>query len=180
VKASQALIGVVLVILTSCKPQEPDAPRASSPKVAAASAEEALTEAFISAVNTDDKLKLQALLHSQCRAHITAENQGFFDVAFDRDLALAVPAEYEWGFVRVPEGPLLFANAFTFPVRPTHQLQITFGDDPEKPERITHYVARDGERWALVIPYPTDETLAKMREAGRIPKAPSTATDADD
>ena len=86
-KASQALIGVALVILTSCKPQEPDTPQASSPQVAAASEEAALTEAFISAVNTDDKQKLQALLHSQCRAHITAENQGFFDVAFDRDLA---------------------------------------------------------------------------------------------
>lgn len=179
-KASQALIGVALVILTSCKPQEPDAPQASSPQVAAASAEAALAEAFISAVNTDDQQKLQALLHSQCRAHITAENQGFFDVAFDRDLAQTVPAEHKWGFVPVPEGPLLLSDAFTFPVRPTHQLQITFGDDPEKPERFTHYVARDGERWALVIPYPTDEALAKMREDGHIPKTPNTTKDADD
>lgn len=168
-KASQALIGVALVVLTSCKPQEHDAPQASSPEVAAGSAEEALAEAFISAVNTDDKQKLQALLHSQCRAHITAENRGFFDVAFDRDLAETVPAEHKWGFVPLPEGPLLLGGAFTFPVRATHQLQITFGDDREKPERITNFVARDGERWALVIPYPTDEALAKMREDGNIP-----------
>jgi len=191
VKVSQALIGVTLVILTACKPQEqnapqePDArqaarPKTPSPQVALDPEEAVLAEAFISAVNSDDRQKLEGLVHSQCRAHITPDNRGFFDAAFDHDLAESVPAQHEWGFVRMPEGPPPLSHAFNFPVRPTHQLQITFGDDPEEPERITHYVARDGKRWAIVIPYPTEEALARMREAGRIPNVPSTTTDSGD
>ncbi len=168
------IAGFPLALTASCERREPDGQEMPSKEAYAAPDDAAFAAAYVSAVNASNVEKFRGLLHGKCLSHITEENKDFFDAAFARELAQTIPADHKWGFVPVPEGPLALSDAFIFPVRPTHQLQIVFGQDPEHGRTIAGYVAADEGRWALVIPYPTDETLAKMRRARVLSRTPNT------
>ena len=125
--------------------------------------------AFVSAVNADDEEQLRALVHRKCLAQITEQNEDFYTEAFLQDLISQVPEGYDIEVTPIEEGDaLLLSDQFDYPVRPTHNLRMDFAVSEEFRASIAQQLAPEGDRWAIVIPCPSADTLAAMRESGTL------------
>jgi hypothetical protein len=61
--------------------------------------------------------------------------------------------------------PLLFADKFDYPVRPTHHLQLDFQPEPMRSSTVLLQVAREEGRWYEVTPCPKPATIAAVKAA---------------
>jgi hypothetical protein len=130
---------------------------------------EEFAAAFVSAVNADDEEQLRALVHRKCLAQITEQNEDFYTEVFLQDLISQVPEDYGIDVTPIGmEDQLLLGDQFDYPVRPTHDLRIDFAVNEEYGASIAQQLAPEGDHWAIVIPCPSADTLAAMRESGAL------------
>jgi hypothetical protein len=130
------------------------------------SGHEALARRFVAAVNAGDAIAQVDLLHPATRACLTEETRDFFDEVLARERAHPIPPRYRVAVTPVdPGAPLLMEGAFTYAVRPSHQLQLDWDTGAQASRGVVRYLARDGEAWRIVIGCPTAETLRRGRAA---------------
>lgn len=121
-------------------------------------------ENFIDAINTKNINKLKSLTHPECLAYITEENKEFYD--FSRWFKRNIPNNYKV-FIKEykPEDILPFTEQFTYPVRPTHMIQIDYNIKENSGAAIMLQVAKQGNgKYLQIIPNPKPETIIKSRE----------------
>jgi len=124
----------------------------------------AFVDRYVDALRAKDATKLRALVHPKSLACIRPESAAFFDEVFARRLRDGAAGPYRASAGPIPPGdPLLMEGDLTYPVRPTHWIQIDL--DPDAASSATHFVqvAARGT-WFEVVPCPTPATLAKLRE----------------
>jgi hypothetical protein len=78
----------------------------------------------------------------------------------------SVPANYKWKIAPMPpDQPLMFADKFDYPIRPTHMLQLDFELAPHRGKTMLLHLVREANRWYEMTPCPRPETIAAARAA---------------
>jgi hypothetical protein len=155
-KRSLAVVGAMMLLAASAdlaRSQDDDRARAFVANV-------------VEALNSKSPARRQALLHPRSLPCATIEPDSFYTWMVTRQFKDSVPADYKWKITPVPpEQPLMFADKFDYPVRPTHTLQLDFQLAPHGGKTMLLYLVRDADRWYEMTPCPRPETLAAARAA---------------
>src|SRR5262249_40484672 len=126
-------------------------------------ANQAFVAKFVEAVNGGAAARLP-LVHTKARACATGVVGEWWNVSVARQAKEGVPAQYRWTLKPIPadEQPA-FAEGFDYTVQPTHVLQIDMRPKPYTFRTMLVRLARDGDRWAEVVPCAKPEMQAKIR-----------------
>jgi hypothetical protein len=126
----------------------------------------AFVASIVEALNSKSAERRRALLHPKSLPCATIEPDSFYTWMVTRQFKDSVPEDYRWKITPVPpEQPLMFADKFDYPVRPTHTLQLDFQLAPHGGKTMLLYLVRDANRWYEMTPCPRLETLAAARAA---------------
>jgi hypothetical protein len=108
---------------------------------------------YISAINSKDRAKLNECLYAKSVA-MMAEDQKLSDYWFGHRFKHSIPAGYKVYATAIPsDKPLPFEkDGVVFPVRPTHQVQISFDLTPESGVSIVLWTVCEKEKWYEVVP----------------------------
>lgn len=122
---------------------------------------------YVAAVNAKDVVKLKRLVHPKCLACINDENGDFYDAYFSNEIEDPIPDNYKIIEIK-PIGKdeqLMMSEAFSYPVRPTHWVQIDFEKGPYDSTSILRQIVKHGDTWLMVMPCPTQQTVKWFRES---------------
>jgi hypothetical protein len=127
------------------------------------------TRAFVARVvetiNSKDLERRRVLVHPACQRCTKLAPELFYNVMVARQAREPIPPDYTWKLEPVPAGePLMFADQFDYPARPTHMLQITFTPAPSSSKTLVVQLVREGKSWFEMIPCPKPATIVKARE----------------
>jgi hypothetical protein len=122
---------------------------------------------YVAAINAKDVGKLKRLVHPKCLACITDENRDYYEDYFSHEIKEHIPDDYKISNIK-PIGkdePLLMSEAFSYPVRPTHWVQIDFQKGPYDSTSILRQIIKFNDTWFMVVPCPTSSTVKQFRGA---------------
>lgn len=122
-------------------------------------------EEYMNAVNSDNLDKLKSLIHQKSLSCITEENKEFFDDQFSDQLKKNIPLDHNVYVKEVnPDDKLPFADYFSYPVHPTHLIQINYELGKNKEMNLMIFVVNQNERYLKVLPCPKPGFMKKYRE----------------
>jgi hypothetical protein len=128
----------------------------------------AFVKSLVEAINSKSVAQRKALLHPTSLPCAAGEAAPLFDQILARQMREPVPANPRWSMRALPaDQPLMFADTFDYPVRPTHVLQIDVEQGPTRGRTFLLQVVRDGAAWREVLPCPKPETLVEARAAAQ-------------
>ena len=135
--------------------------------IAAEPGQEQFIAKYIATVNAHDVEQLKRLVHPKCLACINNENQDYFHDYFSREIKESIPNNYKITNIRPISTvePLLMPEAFSYPVRPTHWVQIDFARGAYDFKSILRQIVRVEDAWFMVVPCPTPNTVKRFRQA---------------
>ena len=123
-----------------------------------------LIEAYVAAVNAKDVQKLKACLHPKSIASITDENSDFFEELFARQMKSNIPKDYQVRVNPVRDDQIKsMAGVGTFPITPTHMIQIEWNPSKNSTSAVVLQVVQDGGKWYEMAFVPTQQTLDGWR-----------------
>jgi len=130
---------------------------------------------FVAAINSQSLDRRLALVHVRARPCTAGDVGEWWRDAVVRQAKASVPAKYTTSITPVTE-PLPFGDRFDYPVQATHQLQIDYSTAPYRLRAVIVLLAKDGARWAEVVPCAKPDTVvairanrqARAREAERV------------
>ena len=122
---------------------------------------------YVAAVNGQDIDGLKRLVHPKYLACINNENQAYFHDYFSREIKESIPNNYKIAKITQIGNaePLLMAEAFSYPVRPTHWVQIDFARSAYDSKSILQQIVKVEDAWFMVVPCPTPDTVRRFRQA---------------
>jgi len=129
---------------------------ASSQAFSADPAQELLARQFAAAVQTRESGKMEQLLHPKVRACIDASNREYFDYLIN-NFQNTPPADYIVTITPLQSKtlpPIFPADMFTYPVQPTHQLEIEWNSGPNSYVSLIRTIADVNGTWFVVYPCP--------------------------
>jgi len=140
------------------------AARAPAENVPLTAEQRAFADRYVDAVRAKDVTKLKALVHPKSLECIRPESAAFYDDIFARRVRYGATAPYRASAQPIPPGqPLFLEGEVTYPVRPTHWIQIDLKPDATSSSTLLVQVVTRGT-WFEVLPCPTPATLAKFRD----------------
>ena len=134
--------------------------------VAADPGQEKFIKEYVAAVNAKNIIKLKKLVHPKCLACINDENRDYFDDYFTREIEERIPDSYKIVDIK-PIGKdeaLLMPEVFSYPVRPTHWIQIDFEKGAYASKSVLRQVIKLGDTWFMVVPCPTQQAIKRFRK----------------
>jgi hypothetical protein len=121
---------------------------------------------FVDASNSKSIESRRALLHPKSLPCASTAPEAFYVWMVTRQLKDTIPADYTWKLTPLPPGePLMFADKFDYPVRPTHTLQLDFNLAPPRSKTMVLQLVHEGNRWFEMTPCPKPETIVEARAA---------------
>ena len=154
------LLGCATLFVASSLIRAEDAP----PTPSVSEGQKQLIEAYVAAVNAKDVQKLKACLHPKSIASITDENRDFCEELFAREMKRDIPKDYRVRINPVREDQMKSIVGFgTFPVAPTHTIQIEWNPAPNTTSAVMVYALEEGGKWYDVTFVPTQQTLDGWR-----------------
>ena len=155
-KRGVAAVGAMMLLAVSvdrARPQDDDQARA-------------FVASVVEALNGKSAERRRALLHPKSLPCAIIGPDSFYTWMVTRQFKDPVPADYKWKITPVPpDQPLMFADKFDYPVRPTHILQLDFELAPHRGKTMLLHLVRDAHRWYEMTPCPRPETIAAARAA---------------
>lgn len=113
----------------------------------------AFAAAVVAAINAPTVEARAALVHPAARPCITGEVGEWWRDSVLRQGRPPLPADYRWKVTPLAADEARAASdRFEWPLTPTHVLQIDAQDAPTKSRALLIRLARNGERWAEVVP----------------------------
>ena len=148
-------IGFALAIMVAplaARAQNPFQDPASA-KIAASPEFKAFVDSYVLAINSKDREKLKACLHTKSLP-ILANDKEFSDNWFKNRFSNAIPAKRDVFVTTIArDAALPFAQfGVVFPVRPTHQVQISFDTAPNKKTGVVAWLVMENDKWLEVVP----------------------------
>jgi hypothetical protein len=144
--------------LGASTPARPAAPTADSDR--------RFVSEIVGAINSKSVEKRVALLHSKSLPCVRADGDSIFRDMFVRQARRHIPSNYRSTITPLAKGEgAPFADLFTYPVLPTHVLELTFDTGAASSTTLVLQVAREGGAWREVVGCPKPGTVALMRSA---------------
>ena len=129
-------------------------------------ADQAFVTAFIAAINGGTVAARAALVHPQSRGCLSGEPGEYWAEVVATQAKSPVPAAHRWKITPVPAGQApVFNDHFDYPLAPTHVLQLDIKEAPYSFRVMLVQLAKDGERWAEVVPCAKAKTVIAIRAA---------------
>lgn len=126
----------------------------------------AFVKNLVEAVNSKSLDRRKALVHPKALVCATAERASFYHWMVTQQARDTVPADYKWKITpSPPDQPLMFADKFDYPIRPTHVLQLDFETGPSRSMTMILLIVYDAKQWHEVIACPKPETIAAWQAA---------------
>ena len=126
----------------------------------------AFVKELVEAINSKSLDRRRALLHPKAVPCTHGEPGSFYEETVARQGRRGVPADYTWKLAPIlADQPVMFADKFDYPIRPTHLLQLDFKTGTNSHTTLILQLARDANRWREVTPCPKAETIAEARVA---------------
>lgn len=117
---------------------------------------------WIAAINSKDPARIKRFLHPQVQACMAGPAREFFDFALGQEARNAPIGEYNVTKISAISGPppaFLPPDTFTYPVQPTHEIQLSFGTTV-----LIRYLAVAQGSWYEVYPCPNQKGVAFIHE----------------
>jgi hypothetical protein len=119
---------------------------------------------LVAAINGKNLDRRKALLHPKTLACITPQTQPFIEDSLADQFRYNIPASYASRFEVIPANrPLSVADGVTFPLRPTHQVQLDWETGPQQGVTFVALVAYTGSGWREVWPCISPEKVPAMQ-----------------
>jgi len=129
---------------------------------------EDLAEQFMANVNAKDQKGQWQLLHPRCVKELSSLQKEFIDASIARDFQKTIPKKSSIRVTKLEAEALHFARSLTFPVKPTHRLDMEFstgeGLPLESRTAISRFIAKENGRWFITVPIMSEESLKKRRD----------------
>lgn len=107
-----------------------------------------LVSRYVAANNAQDAGAMNALLHPKSLACVTPENRDFYDRAVAVSMRQSIPADYHFTDTVLGEKDALPLSSYaTFPVRPTHQIQLEYSGGAEESGTVMFWLVSENGRW---------------------------------
>ncbi len=129
---------------------------------------------FVAAIKTKDVAKLKSMEHAQSLACHDENTKGYFDYLYAQNVNVTFADDDELSIGEIgKDDELRFAGSYTYAVRPSHRLNLTYGKEKDQnggtwSRTATYEIVGDGDDWAYVPPCPNDKGLAQLRRFGLI------------
>jgi len=117
---------------------------------------------WINAINSKDPARIKRFLHPQVQACTTGPGSEFFDFALRQEARNAPVGQYNVTKIAPIAGPppaFLPPDTYTYPVQPTHELNLDFGNTV-----LIRYLAPANGSWYEVYPCPNAKGIAYLHE----------------
>lgn len=137
----------------------------------------AFVKGLVEAINSKSPDRRKALLHPKALPCASGEAGSFYEETVARQARRPVPADYKWKITPIPPNqPLMFADQFDYPIRPTHLLQLDFETGPSSSTTMIVQLVHDANHWREVAVCPKPEVVkaaraakeARAKHAGRV------------
>jgi hypothetical protein len=126
----------------------------------------AFVKGLVEAINSKSPDRRKALLHPTSLSCTSGEAGSFYEETVARQARRPVPADYKWKITPIPANePLMFADQFDYPVRPTHLLQLDFETGPSSSTTMIVQLVHDANHWREVAVCPKLEVVRAARAA---------------
>lgn len=107
-----------------------------------------LVSRYVAANNAQDAGVMNALLHPKSLACITPENRDFYDRADAVSMRQPIPADYKFTDTVLMGKDVPPLNGYaTFPLPPTHQIQIEYTSGAENSGTVMMWLVGENGRW---------------------------------
>jgi hypothetical protein len=153
----QAIIVVLLTssLFSSCAATQAQGVRGS--------VDEFLVE-YVTAFNAKDVDRLRSLLHPRSLACITSDNKRIYDEALAVLIRDPIPSRHEFRTTLVgAQNELPFKGYAEFPIRPSHEIRITYSRGLEDSAEHELWLLLERDRWYEVDPCMTEATLKGLQ-----------------
>ena len=121
---------------------------------------------LVAAINGKDLDRRRALLHPKTLACITRETRPFIEQSLADQFRYTIPADYRSRAEAIPaDRPLQVADGVTFPLRPTHQVQLDWQSGPQQGVTFVALVAYTEKGWREVWPCISPDKAPAMQAA---------------
>ena len=132
----------------------------------AADQDAAFVQSLVDAINSKSLDRRKALLAPLSRVCASGDSEPFYNWTVTRQARRPIPAGYKWKISAIPpDQPLMFADRFDYPVRPSHLLQLDFETGQNSATTMLVMLVRDAGQWREVVACPKPETIAAARVA---------------
>jgi len=119
---------------------------------------------LVDAINERTVAARAALVHPQSRPCITGDVGEWWRDSVTRWAETPVPADHQWTIMPLSADDARAASdRFDWPLAPTHALQLVMRDAPSTSRTLLVRLAKDGGRWAEVVPCAKPETVKAIR-----------------
>jgi hypothetical protein len=117
-------------------------------------------QSYVAAVNSKDRTKFIALVHPKS-VQLLAADKALSEYVFSNTFLPTFPTNYSINVAPIPaDEPLLYSDAYSFPVRPTLEFAIQGGTPPHEGFDVGTAIFEDG-KWKVVIPAIDEKKLEK-------------------
>ena len=116
-------------------------------------------ERYAKVLQDRDVENYKRLVHPRCRACINRDQDDYYELLFHSKQYLTV-RKVEATYKILPESAL---TGMTYPLKPTHLIQVNLRVDEFKSKILHVQVAQDNGSWFEVISCPVPEVLQTMR-----------------
>jgi hypothetical protein len=118
---------------------------------------------WIEALRSKDQARIEQFYHPAVRACMNPSTKDFFDFVLDRETDSATGGAYRIAKLAPMQGlppALLPESGFTYPVRPTYEIQVDF----DHGELTIRFLAPSNGSWYEVYPCPNEKGTAYFRK----------------
>lgn len=125
---------------------------------------------YVEAVNLKDENQLKALMNPGYLNCMNDSNKDYFEDVFQRSLKYDIPEGYKASIVPLLEEDVLKEvegakqRGLSYPVNPTHQLQLDFNKGEYSSVTIIRKLTQEGDFLYEVSGCPSTQAVAKFRE----------------
>ena len=129
---------------------------------------------FVAAIKTKDVAKLKRMEHAQSLACHDENTKGYFDYLYAQNVNVTFADDNELTIEEIgKDDELPFSGSYTYAVRPSHLLILTYGKETVQSggtlsRKAIYEIVGDGDDWAYVPPCADDKGLAQLRRYGLI------------
>ncbi|HEY6420691.1 MAG TPA: hypothetical protein VIX59_16985 [Candidatus Binataceae bacterium] len=152
---------------TAAKPAAPSATPKPAPKLT--QGQQQFVDQFLKAVNARDRKGLTELVAPKALACFNQDNDAYLKRWLEKQANFQVQTTYQARFLPLDASSFRNSPYMTFPVLPTHTMEIEFTGVKNLDITMIRMVTLDNSKWYLAAPCPTAAGLARfnLREKKR-------------
>jgi hypothetical protein len=123
----------------------------------------AFGERMVKAIQQEDADELKKLVAPGSLACFNQNKQAFFDTWLDKHFRYKVAKHYSLSVAKLGS-PAGTSKSFTYPVAPTHTLEIQFENSERQDITLNRLIAQQDGKWFEVAPCPTQSGMDRFNK----------------